>query len=635
MNGSTNENSVASNPAAVAASFDCASGLTVPSGAGTEVSVDGGLNWSAASAAAGNQNWHTIPNTIWLNGPDQNSYARYRVKFSLFAGTIEALGPSVTVQVHADNAATVYVNTTQIGAQPDQEILANFQDPAESYSTTVASSFVTGDNYIYVDDHNFSGVSGVDFLIKVTCLKPIAGVFWEAMDSALDANPNTGGGQRIFPDKDDPLDPLTHQNVRVLAYVCPAMEGVTVYFKSFDIDDPSANSSPVDSNGSNGSDNRGTPKQGTLSATSAVTDATGIASVVLSVTKQPGDNFRVAASCDEAALTSLNDNNVPANNEPEIAGFSGRVSEMLTVWRRLWIEMDSMGGFGSSKPSPDATFAVGEQWFLNDPVSGQSTLRLTGRLPEVANFYTGGFISNNITGPVSFDIVSNTDFFFPSKDRITITGVPDNPQRLQFLGYDFFVRDDDDRYLPSSFTPPLPRLDLLTAWVEDRYKPAYIQLEDGVAWNSNSTVPTELNSDPSSPSTVLDDAKNLDDNADFWAHLVVAAYQGKTSEDRDPDTDPLIPAVTVPARELTAIYAEVVRDILKNSIAPPASPASAEFKIRKTFDETVAHEIGHPPGGQSETSDHQEGGLMGESATGSNFTPPTLNRFRNAIKWQE
>lgn len=119
--------------------------------------------------------------------------------------------------------------------------------------------------------------------------------------SVIDTNTNTGGGQRIFPDKDDPnanIDRYIHNTVQVKALVTPAKQGVKVYFKSYDLDDPSANMLPIDDDtGTNtGNDNRGMPKSGTLGAVSALTDANGTATIDFTVTMQPGDNFAVAAS---------------------------------------------------------------------------------------------------------------------------------------------------------------------------------------------------------------------------------------------------------------------------------------------------------------------------------------------------
>lgn len=99
---------------------------------------------------------------------------------------------------------------------------------------------------------------------------------------------------------------MPQHQVRVRAEIVSAVEGVQVFFRAVDVDDPSANRPPVDDEGQ-GQDNRGTPPDGAFiqngqpvgNETSAVTVVTGgvaAAEVVLQVTMQPGDNFRVVAS---------------------------------------------------------------------------------------------------------------------------------------------------------------------------------------------------------------------------------------------------------------------------------------------------------------------------------------------------
>ena len=52
----------------------------------------------------------------------------------------------------------------------------------------------------------------------------------------------------------------------------------------------------------------------------------------------------------------------------------------------------------------------------------------------------------------------------------------------------------------------------------------------------------------------------------------------------------------------------------------------------------IAHELGHPPGRQSENTDHDEDGLMRVGAgpivgLGNDFTAKTIKRFRDAENW--
>ncbi|HQL65715.1 MAG TPA: hypothetical protein PLS78_07650, partial [bacterium] len=168
---------------------------------------------------------------------------------------------------------------------------------------------------------------------------------WEQINSVLDNNPNIGGGQRIFPCKQTPDDTTSRNQVYVKAKVKPVIPAIMVYFKSFDVDDPSSNSSPIDDEGLE-KNNRGTPQEGSLEYTQQITDEEGIAKVKFTVTMQPGDNFRVIASGNndfykrfkvkqDDTTGKLIDGN---NNEIPI----GNTTPMLTVWRRLHIEVDSM-----------------------------------------------------------------------------------------------------------------------------------------------------------------------------------------------------------------------------------------------------------------------------------------------------
>ena len=64
----------------------------------------------------------------------------------------------------------------------------------------------------------------------------------------------------------------------------------------------------------------------------------------------------------------------------------------------------------------------------------------------------------------------------------------------------------------------------------------------------------------------------------------------------------------------------------------------AREKCANEFLGTVAHEIGHSPGNNTEGSDHDELGIMGEGDAplgADTFTPATILRFRKAQQWKE
>jgi hypothetical protein len=107
-----------------------------------------------------------------------------------------------------------------------------------------------------------------------------ATVDWVGLDSNFEplANPGThGGGHRIFAEKNSPNDTSLHNRVAVgvtLTQVLPAGASLTLWWRVFDVDDPSQNFdggvNPADTNDTtaaifNGNDNR--PAAGGMSAT--------------------------------------------------------------------------------------------------------------------------------------------------------------------------------------------------------------------------------------------------------------------------------------------------------------------------------------------------------------------------------
>jgi hypothetical protein len=98
----------------------------------------------------------------------------YKVDFTLPPGFTN---PLLSIQVHADNQATIFLNgaTNQIGQQTPQGSTANFRDPSEVYVTTPAqaSLFKTGTNTLYIRITNLGGPTGLDYLANVGyCQQP-------------------------------------------------------------------------------------------------------------------------------------------------------------------------------------------------------------------------------------------------------------------------------------------------------------------------------------------------------------------------------------------------------------------------------------------------------------------------------
>jgi hypothetical protein len=195
-------------------------------------------------------------------------------------------------------------------------------------------------------------------------------VYWETYpgNTWLDSCPNNGG-LRVFPDKESPDQEWVPQRAWVLvnAIVTPPIENMTVFFRLFDVDDPSSNTAPVDSNdgdGDRGDDNRSVGSWGGL--VYGTTDSDGKATIPVEVSMQPGDNYRMVARCGESYMMNLTLDEVEDGDDdpaPE------HISDMLTVWRRLHIELDSMGPEYDTGWSTDLTDVLltdtNKNWSVN------------------------------------------------------------------------------------------------------------------------------------------------------------------------------------------------------------------------------------------------------------------------------
>jgi hypothetical protein len=194
-------------------------------------------------------------------------------------------------------------------------------------------------------------------------------------DNVLDADPNwpaglDPGSDRVFPGarlvgSAVETEPRNRVNVEVTLTVAP-VEPLNISFMSFDVDDPTADADPLDDE-TLFFDNRGTfPSYDGEFVTSSDNKATHAfnsqaGTVEFQVTGQPGDNFRIVGNGDQDFLDDLeNDESalgaVNADKQriinPLIAGTPAQkeireaddyASKVLTVWRKLHVEFDSMG----------------------------------------------------------------------------------------------------------------------------------------------------------------------------------------------------------------------------------------------------------------------------------------------------
>ena len=179
-------------------------------------------------------------------------------------------------------------------------------------------------------------------------------VSWVKINAEVINDPNNNAEKRMYADKEKLNSAGDMTVVKVKASVNPVVKGAVVYFKSFDPDDPSSDDKALDSTPipNTGDDNRGKlPKAGKLSAIApvgsngvakAVTDQNGEATVTLKVATHPGNNYRVAASTKNNYVQTLVVKGIDVQEPNGNTLANGKSNELLTVWRRLHIERDSM-----------------------------------------------------------------------------------------------------------------------------------------------------------------------------------------------------------------------------------------------------------------------------------------------------
>jgi PKD repeat protein len=495
------------------------------------------------------------------------------------------------------------------------------------------------------DDFTFTPVGKVESL----SLEQIA--------SPLDTNPNASGGLsagnnlRIFPDKQSPADTVDRRRVRVRA-ITSLGPNKTVYFKAFDVDDPSTDAAPVDTNGNAGSDNKGTPANsfGGLSALSTQTDSNGVASVEFTTSMQPGDNFRIVASADQSYLNSLFVSGVNINDSSgsSLPTDKAKVSPMLTVWRNLHIEVDSMGLVTGNRITGTIPGGIGCRTNpppLSNPPCEEQTLYLDRSDIGTAygdtfnggnRFIPGRLISNGVwyevvgIGCCGYECIS-----CPPRTTVTIKtpgGVGPH------IGAAYALVDDDDFDLDDGWNydgdegenvsrPDTSRLQVSDDPNLNVFEPAYVRPKYDVGDN-NDYVPFVLNSQSESASGLIStydfDSVGTEADNNFWTAYLLGAYQPDAEGDMDPSTeqDRSPSKVALAATDAfngqgSSIFFEMFSEY-HNFISDTFNPAS-----------TAAHEMGHLFNGE-----HSDGGLMAgysSSAQTNSFTPITLNRIRSIL----
>lgn len=163
-------------------------------------SVDGGVTYEPAYIIVPHPFYSVIAGTHYINrnptyaGPN-NTSTLYKTTFELPADFRDA---SVTVNIHADNVATIYLNGTPIGQQTFAEIFPNFQDPPELFTTNDPSLFNAGTNTLLFDIYNFGGPTAFDYLAEMSySLIPVLTVPIDIKPGSLPNSINLGSNGSV------------------------------------------------------------------------------------------------------------------------------------------------------------------------------------------------------------------------------------------------------------------------------------------------------------------------------------------------------------------------------------------------------------------------------------------------------
>ena len=452
------------------------------------------------------------------------------------------------------------------------------------------------------------------YAIESVEYRPISG-------SPLGTNPNAGGGKRIFPGRPS-MTGTTQEVVHVEAKIIPVIEGIEIYFKTFDVDDPSSRSAPVD-NETQQQDNRGTPKEGRLGGSgplaSAKTDKEGRARVEFSSTFQPGDNFRAVVSCsnrylDQDLKAKQNDGNAARIEDKGkiIIPNGGRASHakatgLLTVWRKLHMELDSMVPPDKLQNSVSGT--------IQDVARGtlpNSYLIMLSQLFDKTDRYEGGVLR---VGAVDYHVIESLRRR-GAQEEVTILLAPGQTAAANGASYTIF--DDDLNAWPARFPN--------TGHMATAFRPAYV---DPVILNQAATVPFVENiANAMDLRNAVSGSFTHTNSNEFWVTHLVSCFQ--PHEDFDLDPDPILPA----GRTFAINNAETPIEGLTPILRPDNLSGIFEEVLRETASNAshvVVHEVARQFGAQP-----ADGGIMTvrrglpSAFGGTSFTPTTLDRIRDA-----
>jgi len=439
-------------------------------------------------------------------------------------------------------------------------------------------------------------------------------LYWETYDQPGDNEPiddhpaePANGGKRIFPGKKEYNDSAEDAAKRRLAFAVVEFTeggaptpGTEIYFRLWDVDDPSANGPPIDTKpeadpGMNGPDNRDDDwcfagenanhishvQIGKVKRFDGTTACEGYkAKMTIRVGMQPGDNWRFAVAWGDGAkarLEAMTQAQADRVQPPE-----GVVeSEMLTTWRKLHIELDSMHAV--PEVGAEKNFVAGNITAVGG--TGPYTATTDQNLLDT-DMYEKGTLVKGGNHTVITGAGANTS---GANGQVVVTTNPG-------VGAFTSLRDDDTKVMPA--VPDTGKIDSIFA-------ACYIKHAIDAPGGSNN-VNFDLNvGGATTTNTDIDNAVargSGDSEANgYWVAYLLGGYQAGYDEDNDPDSENGTPGITTDDTfQENIIFLEAIVNM------------AAEHSWNATTVEqvTVVHELGHQV---LENSNHTENTIMADN----------------------
>lgn len=322
----------------------------------------------------------------------------------------------------------------------------------------------------------------------------------------------------------------------------------------------------------------------------------------------------IAASEDQAYLNGLTVDRIILRDSTGMAlpTDMAKATEMLTVWRRVHIETDSMGIVNGNEVNGLVTGA-------NPNPRANTTVLDVNQILE-HNRFENGLI--RITGIGDFPVISN------GRGRVIVQGVIPSTS-IPTAGAAFNLVDDDD--FNDNDSPTTLHGDngenvtnASTGLLQDSdspsdnvFAPAYVRPAYDIGDN-NDFVPFVLNSPTTAAGLIATydfDSVSTEADSSFWTVYLLGAYQSDVTADADPNSEPpTLGQVDAINGQGASVFNEVLR--------PRETVISAVVNNAAT----AAHEIGHLFNGI-----HRDGGLMEPSRTRTTaiFSDDTLAKIRS------